>query len=204
VISRSDSPQFGAFTLVEMIVGMGVFGIFSAAVAIVWVALQASAVNTAAYARRQNDQMRVVDYVKRDLRRATSVQIYNGVTLVSGTSPGTELRVVLPDYYADTREEDNLLGTNTPNAPALAGTNVSYGATTTVRYYVSGGAVIRNEGGRLRTLGDADGAFVLSFRRETNGEIRSTVTYTQPMRRSSRVLRRQLEILSLPRTDLQL
>ncbi len=204
MISRNAS-RFTAFTIIELLVAMGVFGVFSAALMVTWTALQANAVNATAYAQRQNDQMRVVDYLKRDIRRASVVEIYNGATLVTGTNSGSELRGTIPDYYADTREEDNAIGSRTPNAPTLSGTSVSYGGTMMVRYYVLDGAIIRNEAGTPRSIATAAGAFVLSFRREATGDVRSQVFYNQPMRGSgSRVLRRQLDILSRQRSDLQL
>lgn len=197
--------RHAAFTIVELLVAMGVFGVFSAALMTTWTALHTNAVNATAYAQRQNDQMRVADYLKRDIRRASVVEIYNGATLVTGTNSGTELRVTLPDYYADTREEDNAIGSRTPNAPTLSGTTVSYGGTMVVRYYVLNGAVIRDEAGTPRTIATAVGAFLLSFRREATGDVRSQVFYNQPMRGSgSRLLRRQLDVLGRPRSDLQL
>lgn len=184
---------------------MGVFSVFSAMLMVAWTALQANAVNIATYALRQNDQMRVLDYIKRDVRRASTVEIYNGATLVTGTNSGTELQVTIPDYYADARPEDDAIGSNTANTPTLAGTDVSYGGTITVRYRASGGAVIRNEAGTAQTIGDDAGAFVLSFQRETNGDLRAQVFYNQPMRGSNnRILRRQADILSRQRSDLQL
>jgi prepilin-type N-terminal cleavage/methylation domain-containing protein len=204
VIFRNPG-RHAAFTIVELLVAMGVFGVFSAALMTTWTALHTNAVNATAYAQRQNDQMRVADYLKRDIRRASVVEIYNGATLVTGTNSGTELRVTLPDYYADTREEDNAIGSRTPNAPTLSGTTVSYGGTMVVRYYVLNGAVIRDEAGTPRTIATAVGAFLLSFRREATGDVRSQVFYNQPMRGSgSRLLRRQLDVLGRPRSDLQL
>lgn len=204
MIFRNKLGRFAAFTISEVLVGMGIFGVFSAALIIAWTALQANAVNAATYAQRQNDQLRTLDYIKRDIRRASSVQIYSGATLVTGTNAGTELRLTIQDYYADSREEDNAVGTNTANSPALSGTNVTYGTAMTVRYYVLNGAIVRNEGGTSRTIGDAAGAFVLSFRREASGDVRSQVFYNQPMRGpGKRVLRRQVDLLCRERSNLQ-
>lgn len=205
MISRNSSQRLAAFTLFEVLVATGVFGVFAAALMATWTALHANAVNAAAYSQRQCDQLRAIDYLKRDLRRAATVEIYNGATLVTGTNAGTELRVTIPDYYADTREEDNAIGSRTPNTPTLTGTKVSYGGTMLVRYYVLGGAVVRNEAGATRTIAEAAGAFVLSFKKEASGEVRAQIFYNQPMRGpGSRVLRRQVDLLSRPRADLQL
>lgn len=199
------SREKSAFTLPEMLAAMGVFILFAGTLLTTWTALQTTAVNTSAYAQRQNDEMRIVDYVRRDIRRASNVEIYNGATLVTGTAFGTELRLTIPDYYADSREEDNAIGTTTVNAPAVVSGVVSYGANLTVRYYVSNGAAIRDEAGTLRTLGDSRGAFVLSFSREASGLIRSRVLFDQRMRSgTTRTLRRQVDTLCIQRAQLQL
>ncbi|MEQ1852948.1 MAG: prepilin-type N-terminal cleavage/methylation domain-containing protein, partial [Chthoniobacteraceae bacterium] len=73
------------FTLVELMVAVGLFGFFSVAMITTWMFLQNTSISVAAYTTRQSDQMRAVDYLKRDIRRAASVAIYNGASLVSGT-----------------------------------------------------------------------------------------------------------------------
>ena len=206
MIASKALSRLAAFTLIEMLIAMAAFGLFSTALMLTWNSINATAVNTTAYARRQNDQMRVLDYLKRDIRRATTVEIYNGASLVTDTTTfGSELRLAIPDYYQDTREEDNALGTKTANTPALTGGNVTYGTALTVRYYVQNGAAIRDEANVLRQVSDPAGAFTLSFKRETNGSIRSRVFFSQPMRGGKkRTLRRQVDTLSVPRSELQL
>ena len=205
MICRNATKQHAGFTLVEMIVAMGVFSLFMAGLMASWTAVQTTAVNAFAYAQRQNDQMRVVDYLKRDIRRATKVEIYNGATLITDTTPfGTELRLTIPDYYTDPREEDNAVGTKTATVPTLSGTTVCYGTALSVRYYVLTGAAIRNESGTLRTIGAATGAFALSFKNETDSSIRCRVAYDQRMQGgATRTLRRQLDVLGYQRTLLQ-
>ena len=195
-----------AFTLVELLVGMTVFGVLLTGLLRTWSALSFTSLNTIAYSSRQNDQMRVLDYVKRDIRRATKVEIYTGATLVTGTTTfGTELRLTIPKYYSDTREEDNAIGTRTSNTPTATAGAVTYGTAFTVRYYVTGGAVIRNEAGTLRTIANAAGAFVVSFKKETSGAYRCRVFYDQPMRgATARTLRRQVDTLCVPRFEFQL
>ena len=205
-MTAPDSVQKrAAFTFVEILVAMAVFGIFTGALLATWSTLNTTAANTVAYAQRQNDQLRVVDYVRRDIRRASSIAIYDGATLVTGTAFGTELRLTIPDYYDDAREDDNAIGTRTPITPTLAGSTVTYGTPLDVRYYITNGAVIRDEAGTLRTLGDAAGAFVLSFCRETSGLVRCRVVFDQRMRSGgNRTLRRQIDTLCNQRSQLQL
>lgn len=200
--SRNTTGQNAGFTLAELVIAMGCFSLFMAGLMASWTAVQSTAVNAIAYAQRQNDQMRVFDYLKRDIRRATKVEIYNGATLITDTATfGPELRLTIPDYYADTREEDNAIGTKATNAPTYAAGSVAYGAPLTVRYYVSNGAAIRNEAGNLRTIGAAAGAFVLSFKNEADSTIRCRVYYDQRMQGGkTRTLRRQVDLLGYPRT----
>ena len=127
-----------AFTLAEMLVGVAVLGVFLGGLVTTWSSLTFTGLNTTAYASRQSEQVRVLDYVKRDIRRATAVQIYNGATLVTGTSTfGTELRLTIPDYFSDSREEDNAVGTRTMIAPTVTSDIVSYGTPFTVRYFTA-------------------------------------------------------------------
>jgi prepilin-type N-terminal cleavage/methylation domain-containing protein len=208
VTFHNASTERSGFTLIEILVAIAVFGIFSAALLTTWSALQTSALNTTSYAQRQNDQMRITDYLKRDIRRASVVAIYNGATLV--TIPGvfgTELRLTIPDYYADSREEDNAHGSRTPITPTLTGGNVTYGAALNVKYYVLNGAIIREEAGAVRTVADSAGAFILSFSREPSPslEIRSRVHFEQRMRRSgNQKLSRDVDVLCGQRSQLHL
>lgn len=206
MISPKAHLHTSGFTLVETLVAMAVFSIFAAALMATFVALETSAMNTSSYAQRQNDQMRVFDYLRRDIRRSTSVDVYSGATIVADGTFGSELRLVVPDYYTDAREDDNTSGPNVPNAPAMSGTTVTYGTPITVRYYASSGAVIRNEAGTERKVADAVGAFTVSFCKETgSNEIRSRVFFDQRMRSGgNRTLRRQVDILCGQRAQLQL
>ena len=192
------------FTLIEILVAMAVFGLFCAALLTSWIGLQTTAMNTTSYARRQSDQMRVIDYVKRDVRRASAVDIYNAGALVTGTAFGSELRLTIPDYYTDAREEDNAVGASTPATPSLSGTNVAYGTALTVRYYVSNGAIIRDEGGTTRTVADDAGAFTISFSKDVSGLIRCRIIFNQRMRSGgNRMLNRQVDVLCGQRSQLQ-
>lgn len=185
---------------------MGVFGIFMSGILTMWNTLGTTALNTTTYAQRQADQMRVLDYLQRDIRRATTVELYDGANLVTGTTTfASELRLTIPGYYADSREEDNAIGTNATTTPTVDGGAVAYGTVLTVRYYALNGAPVRDEAGTLRTMGSAAGAFALSFKRESSGAIRSRVFFDQPMRGgSNRTLRRQVDALCVPRPEFQL
>jgi type II secretory pathway pseudopilin PulG len=205
VIASKLDQRVAAYTLVEILVGVALFGLFMGGLLEVWTSLSNNGINTAAYAARQGDQMRVLDYLKRDIRRASAVEIFDGATPVTGTTTfGTELRLTIPDYYTDTREEDHPFGTRTANAPVVTAGTVSYGTALEVRYYVVNGAPVRDEAGTVRTVGGASGAFALSFKRESSGAIRCRVFFDQPTRGGiSRTLRRQVDTLCVPRFELR-
>lgn len=204
--ARKANPRLAAFTLAEMLVAGVAFSLFMSSLLVTWNSVGATALNTTAYAQRQNDQMRVLDYLKRDIRRATKVELYNGATQVAGFNTfAPELRLTIPDYYADSREEDNAIGTKVVNPPAVASGNVTYGTDLTVRYYALSGAAVRNEAGTVRTVGSAAGAFTLSFMKEASGAVRCRVLFDQALRSgTNRTLRREVDTLCVPRFELQL
>ena len=202
----SARRRSAAFTLVELLVAMAIGGLFLSGLLAMWNALGSTALNTTAAAQRQCDQLRVLDYLKRDIRRATTVELYNGATLVTDTTTyASELRLTIPDYYADSREDDNAIGTRDAVAPAVTGGVVAYGTPLSVRYSALNGEVVRHEAGLSRTVAAAAGAFVLSFKRETTGAVRCRLIFDQPLRSSSaRKLHRLVDTLCLPRSELQL
>ena len=179
-------------------IALAVFGVFGTVLLTSWTGLQTDAMNTTAYSLRQNDQMRVSDYLKRDIRRATTIAIYNGATLVTGANNyGSTLQLTLPNYYTDTRKEDDSHGTRVANFPSYASKKITYGTAVTVKYYVLNGAVIRSEGSAVRTIADAAGGFTLSFCTDTTGLIRSQINFSQRMRSgTNRNLIRQVSFLA--------
>lgn len=186
MISRKDRRQIAGFTLAEIIVATGILSIFMSGLMLSWTVVQTTAVNALTYAQLQNDQMRVLDYLKRDVRRATRIEIYNGANLVTDTDTlGSELRLTIPDYYADSREEDNAHGTKTPTEPTMPDASICYGTALTVRFSSLNGAALRDEAGISRSVGAATGAFALSFKNETDGSIHCRVAYAQPLQRGS-------------------
>lgn len=202
---RSKRYPLSAFTLVELLVAMSVFGLFMSGLLAMWSSLGMTALNTTSYAQLQNDQLRVLDYLKRDIRRATKVELYDGGTLVTASNVAApQLRLTVPDYYADTREEDNTSAGRSTNPPTLAAGEVVYGTALGVRYHATGGVALREEGGVLRRLSNA-GGFAVSFVRETSGAIRCQVLFDGRMRGSgNRRLQRRVEGLFVPRLEFRL
>jgi prepilin-type N-terminal cleavage/methylation domain-containing protein len=197
VSSLDSTTKKAGFTLVEVLVAAAVFGIFSLALLSTWSALLSSSFNNIQFARAQNDQMRTFDYLKRDIRRATTVSLYNNGTLVTGVNNwGNTLQLTMQKYYTDSRLEDDAIGSRTINTPTLTNGAVTYGTPFTVQYYISNGAIIRSEAGTLTTVSDGSAGFTLSFSNDTTGLIRCRVLYNQPMRSgTNRILTRQVDAL---------
>ena len=188
----------------ETLIAMAVFSFVAAALFTTWNAIGTATLNTTTYSGRQNDQMRVFDYLKRDIRRATSITITESGIPVTGNNFGTVLQLTIPDYYTDSREEDNAIGLRVASTPTLSGGNVAYGGNLTVRYYTLDGAVIRSESGVLRTVADASGSFSISFSNDASELIRCRLLFNQPLRGSGgRTLRRQVDILCGQRSQLR-
>jgi len=204
VLFHNNNTNKSGYTLAEILIAMGITAVFGTALLGMWSALGGSFMNQSAYALRQSDQMRVFDYLKRDIRRASSIVIRDAAGLaVAGNAFGVQIDLTIPDYYSDAREEDNVFGSKVINTPSLSGTSPSYGGTLTVKYYVSNGAVIREESGTARTVADADGVFTVSFSNDVSGMIRCRVTFNDPLRSATgKVLRRTVDILCLQRTQL--
>ena len=94
-----------AFTVAEMAVAGGIATAILAGLSFASVALQRSFVAIEDYAKGQNDQMRISDYLALDLRRAFSVTITG-----SPTQPPVTVKLTIPNFYASA---------NTPNDPKL-------------------------------------------------------------------------------------
>lgn len=105
------SPQrlrrLAAMTLVELLIAAGVGTAILAAFTTAGVALQRSFVAIEDYAKGQNDQMRISDFLSLDMRRAFSISITG-----SAASPPLTVTLVIPNFYASA---------NTPNDPTIAG-----------------------------------------------------------------------------------
>lgn len=114
-------------TLVEMMMSVGCGAFILAAIVVAGVAMQRSYAAVEAYSTAEADQLRVLDYIALDARRAIAVCVSNGV-----------LTLTLPTYYSATDT------TATANAPSVANVTVTAcdGSTVTpVTYYASGGII---------------------------------------------------------------
>ena len=108
-----------AFTLVEMMMTVGCGSLMLAAVTTAGVALQRSFAAVEGYSVAEGDQLRVLDYIAMDCRRALSASVANNT-----------LTVTVPVYYDSNSD---------PKTPALTNGALSYGTgSVTITYSRSG------------------------------------------------------------------
>jgi hypothetical protein len=123
-----------AFTLIEMLMSVGCGTLILAAIVAAGVSLQKSYAAMEGYSTAEGNQLRVLDYIAMDCRRATAasvgtVTVNNGSTNISVN----QLVLTLPQYYSAVDS------TAAPNTPALSSGVVTYGTgnTITVKYNVN-------------------------------------------------------------------
>lgn len=163
----------GAFTLVEMLMSIGCGSLILAALVTAGVGLQRSFVAVEGYSTAEGDQLRVLDYIAMDCRRATAASVTNNI-----------LSLTLPVYY-------NSSSSNTPYAPTLTSGALSYGSgTVTITYQQSGSnftreVVIKNGSGTI--ISDSTSTIaknVATFhvtpldQGSTNGTANCTITFS--------------------------
>lgn len=93
--SKSRTRILG-ITLVEMVVGVGIATAILAAFTTAAVAIQRSFYAMEDYAKGQNDQMRISDYLSLDLRRAFTIDS----DLPGQPQPWSSVRITIPNFYA--------------------------------------------------------------------------------------------------------
>lgn len=126
-----------AFTLVELMVGMAISAVILGGLSTSFIALQRSFEAANYQMTAQNDQLRILDYISRDLRMASSVTILNS---------GAKLSLALPDGAG--------AGLNLNLGPLLAPLLVSSAPAPpiTCAYYVEGGQLLRDLSGGQTAL----------------------------------------------------
>jgi len=148
-----SSLKTRAFTLAEMLIAMGIAVAIIAVTLITSVGLQKSFYSIDNYFGTHMQQIRIVDYLARDVRR--------GLSVVSSVDKHT-VTVNLPRYIIQAGDAD-ATGSNigTPRAPSLAVVNrdynVNYLPTSTsspsvVTYTISGSSILRTEDNVITTI----------------------------------------------------
>ena len=148
-----SSLKTRAFTLAEMLIAMGIAVAIIAVTLTTSVGLQKSFYSIDNYFGTHMQQIRIVDYLSRDVRR--------GLSVVSSADKHT-VTVNLPRYIIQAGDAD-ATGSNigTPRAPSLAVVNrdynVNYLPTSTsspsvVTYTISGASILRTEDNVITTI----------------------------------------------------
>jgi Tfp pilus assembly protein PilW len=145
------SQSITGFTLTEMLVSLSLSFIVLAAAITCGVSLQKSFAAVDNYFSTQMQQIRIIDYLNRDVKRGLIVT--TSVDLQSVT-------MNLPNYIIQTGDSEavsnpSLVGT--PRTPTVAytssGWQVNYSpSTTTVVYSISGSSILRTENGVVTTI----------------------------------------------------
>jgi prepilin-type N-terminal cleavage/methylation domain-containing protein len=145
------SHKLAGFTLSEMLVSLSLSSIVLAAAVTCGVALQKSFAATDNYFSTEMQQIRIIDYLNRDVKRGLIVT--TSVDLQSVT-------MSVPQYIIQAGDREavanpSLVGT--PRTPTIAytpsGWQVNYtDAPVTVVYSISGNSILRTENGVVTTI----------------------------------------------------
>lgn len=140
-----------AFTLPEMMLAIGLSSVGLGATLTSSTSLQKSFNAIDAYFGTHMQQIRIVDYLSRDVKRGLIVTTSTDLQTVTITVPNYLIRAGDPEAIANPA----LVGT--PRTPTMvytpSGWQVNYGATTsTVVYSISGLSILRTENGTVTTI----------------------------------------------------
>ncbi|PYK75108.1 MAG: hypothetical protein DME42_03300 [Verrucomicrobia bacterium] len=139
------------FTLAEMLVSVGVASIVLAAAVASSVSLQKSFSAVDNYFATHMQQVRIVDYLSRDVNRGLSVTTSLDRQTVSISVPN----YIIQAGDSEAMTNPSLIGT--PRTPTLAytssGLQINYGASTsTVVYSLNNSSILRTENGAVTTI----------------------------------------------------
>jgi len=148
-LKRHSIPA--GFTLGEMLIALGVASVVFAAIITASVALYRSFNAVDAYFSTQMQQLRIIDYINRDVKRATVVTTSADLQSITVTMPNYLIKAGDAEAVANA----SLIGM--PRSPTVTltatGPQVNYGTgTTTVVYSVSNNSILRTENGQVTTI----------------------------------------------------
>jgi len=147
---KNSSKRF-AFTLPEITLALAVSGVVFGATLTSSTSLQKSFNAIDNYFGTHMQQIRIVDYLSRDVKRGLSVTTSADLQTVTVTIPNYIIQAGDPEAVVN----PGLVGT--PRTPTMAytpsGWQVNYGNTTsTVVYSISGLSILRTENGTVTTI----------------------------------------------------
>jgi len=146
------SAKTHAFTLIEMMVAMATASAILGVTVTSSIALQRSFNSTDNYLATETQQIRIVDFLARDVRR--------GLSVVSSVDEQT-VQIQIPKYIIQAGDPEAILNPSligTPRSPSRAivsrDYNINYGATAPsfVEYKVNGASIERWEDGVRTTI----------------------------------------------------
>jgi len=144
-------PKISGFTLYELLIAMSISSVVIGAAMTSGIALQKSFKAVDSYFGTHMQQIRIIDYLSRDVKR--------GLIVTTAVSPQS-VTVTIPNYLIKSGDPEaianpSLVGTaRTPTiAYTASGLQANYGSTTsTVVYSVNGNSIVRIENGVLTTI----------------------------------------------------
>src|SRR5215217_7729776 len=151
---KSRPHSIAGATLAETVVASGVFAILCVAFITGTISLQRNFSNTKDYARNHSAQLRISDYIARDLRQAITFS-------QTGTGAALIMTLTIPNFYD---------GTGTPRTPVVnPDGSVSYKdssvtppkITTTLRYFINNQTMYREVDGVARPIAENVAGFIV-------------------------------------------
>jgi prepilin-type N-terminal cleavage/methylation domain-containing protein len=146
-----SSQTIAGFTLSEMLVSLSLSSIVLAAAITSGVSLQKSFAAVDNYFTTHMQQIRIIDYLNRDVKRGLVVTTSVDLQSVTMSVPNYIIQTGDPEAVANPA----LVGT--PRTPTIAytsgGWQVNYGpSTSTVVYSINGSSIVRIENGAVTTI----------------------------------------------------
>lgn len=146
-----SSAKITGFTLYELLIAMSISSVVIGAAMTSGIALQKSFKAVDSYFGTHMQQIRIIDYLSRDVKR--------GLIVTTSVSPQS-VTVTIPNYLIKSGDPEaianpSLVGTaRTPTiAYTASGLQANYGSTTsTVVYSVNGNSIVRIENGVVTTI----------------------------------------------------
>ncbi len=119
----------------EMLISVGISGVMFVIIISAWVGSAKSLAISDDYSYESNGELYAMDYIVRDLRRATTVTI---------PSAGNSLTVTMPDCYSTYDSQGN--PTSAPVTPTIVNGAPKYGTLPlTVSYSINGNRLLRTQ-----------------------------------------------------------
>jgi hypothetical protein len=145
-LTRANKKQ--GFTLAELMIATGTGGLIMAAIMASSITLQKTLNAIDNYFATQMQQIRIIDYLNRDVKRGLNVTTSVDLQNVTVTVPSYLIQAGDPEAIAN----PSLVGA--PRTPTISytssGPQVNYGASTsTVVYSISGMSILRTENGAV-------------------------------------------------------